>query len=256
MARTVADIAALDSICAIRKQPATTVALAGLRLGVPRQYFYENLDAELAPVIEGALKRLLRAGAVLVEVDLPNVEMLNNAAGFAIAMYEQPRELSAYLFFSSSHLNARDVISRVAGKNERSMLMAQLDPEKAISSETYQAAMGVHRPALQRTYASYFATNGLAAMVVPTTPLPARPIGGEDTVELNGKQEPTFPTYIRNTDPPSVAGLPCLSMPAGLTASGLPVGIEFVGPSNSDNRVLAIGAEFEKLQGSPLGPKV
>lgn len=256
MARSVRDVVALDAVCAVRRQAPTSVVLKGLRLGVPRQYFYDNLDSDLELVVEASLSRLRRAGAILVEVDLPSVGVLTDAAGFAIAMYEQPRELSAYLYYSGLPFNAHHVISQVAGKNERERLMQELDGASTLASEVYQAAMGVHRPILQRTYASYFADNDLAAMVVPTTPMPARPIGQEDTVELNGKQVPTFPTYIRSTDPPSVAGLPCLTVPGGLTGSGLPVGVEFVGPNDSDARVLAIGAEFEKLGAPVAGPPV
>jgi mandelamide amidase len=75
--------------------------------------------------------------------------------------------------------------------------------------------------------------------------MPARPIGHDETVALNGEQVPTFPTYIRNTDPPSNAGLPCLSVPAGLTADALPVGIEFVGAPGADGTILGLGRAFE-----------
>jgi mandelamide amidase len=65
---------------------------------------------------------------------------------------------------------------------------------------------------------------------------------------------PTFFTYIRNTDPPSNAGVPCLSVPAGLTADGLPVGIEFVGAPGADATVLGIGLSFEAARGPIPGP--
>ena len=52
-------------------------------------------------------------------------------------------------------------------------------------------------------------------------------------------------TYIRNTDPASNAALPGLSMPAGMTATGLPVGMEFDGPEGSDETILAIGMAVE-----------
>ena len=92
--------------------------------------------------------------------------------------------------------------------------------------------------------------------MVPTTPVPARPIGEDETIDLNGEQVPTFMTYIRNTDPPSNAGLPCLTVPAGLTASGLPVGVEFVGPAGNDAMVLHIGALFEAITGSVPPPEI
>jgi Asp-tRNA(Asn)/Glu-tRNA(Gln) amidotransferase A subunit family amidase len=69
----------------------------------------------------------------------------------------------------------------------------------------------------------------------------ARPIGQDETVELNGEQVPTFFTYIGNADPGAGAGLPGLNVPAGLTPAGLPVGLELDGPWGSDRALLAIG---------------
>jgi len=87
----------------------------------------------------------------------------------------------------------------------------------------------VVRPQLQALYASYFTDNGVAAMLFPTTVLPARPIGQDQSVELNGRQVNTFTTYIRNTDADAVAGIPA-SRCRGRTRSGLPVGMELDGP--------------------------
>jgi len=75
--------------------------------------------------------------------------------------------------------------------------------------------------------------------------MPARPIGEDDTVDVNGERVPTFFTYIRNTDPGSNAALPGLSLPIGLTRGGLPVGIEVDAPSGQDARLLAIGLAYE-----------
>ena len=103
------------------------------------------------------------------------------------------------------------------------------------------------RVRLQAAYADYFSGNRLDAMIFPTAILPARPIGDDLTVELNGEQVPTFFTFIRNTDPGSNAAIPGISLPAGLTAQGLPVGIELDSPAGSDRRLLAIAAAIEPL---------
>ena len=248
MARTVADVRLLDSVLAMREQAGGELALQGARLGVPRDFFYENLDAELAPVIEDALRQLRAAGAILVDVGIPNINALNTAVSFPVALFEQPREFGVYLARANSGISARQVAEQIAGSYEKTMLMAQLDPSEAVTVQDYQDAMVIHRPALQRAYAEYFSANELVALVVPATPLPARPIGQDDTVELNGKQEPTFVTFMRNADPPTNAALPCLSVPAGLTAGGLPVGLEFVGPHGQDQQILALGAAYEALR--------
>ena len=67
---------------------------------------------------------------------------------------------------------------------------------------------------------------------------------------------PTFPTYIRNTDPGSNAGIPGLSLPAGLTKSNLPVGLELDGPVGSDQRLLALGLAIETALGVLPPPNI
>ena len=62
---------------------------------------------------------------------------------------------------------------------------------------------------------------------------------------LSGQQMPMFPTLIRNTDPGSNAGLPGISIPVGLTASGLPVGLELDGACGSDRHLLRVAAAIE-----------
>jgi mandelamide amidase len=66
-------------------------------------------------------------------------------------------------------------------------------------------------------------------------------------VHLHGQQVPTFKTLIRNTDPGSNAGLPGISLPAGLTAEGLPVGLELDGALDTDRHLLAVAAAIERV---------
>jgi Asp-tRNA(Asn)/Glu-tRNA(Gln) amidotransferase A subunit family amidase len=253
LGRTVDDAVLLDSICASDAPMPLELSLADMPIGVPRQYFYDNLDPQLATVVARALDALSNAGAKLVEVNLDGIADLNAAVSFPVALYEVLREMAAYLYKNGSTRSVQEVVAQVAGKAEHGILASQMGPD-AIPAAAYREALVVARPRLIAAYQAYFADNGLAAMVVPTTPLPARPIGQEETVELNGEQVPTFLTYIQNTDPPSNAGVPCLSVPAGLTADGLPVGVEFVGPPGADATVLGIGRAFEAARGPAPGP--
>lgn len=90
------------------------------------------------------------------------------------------------------------------------------------------------RSQMQAICADYFRRHRLDGMIFPTTPMPASRVGEDVTTELNGVQVPAFMTFIRNTDPGSVAGLPGISLPAGLS-QGLPVGVEIDGPPHSDH---------------------
>lgn len=254
MGRSVADVALLDAVITGRRMPAAA-SLRGLRLGVPRGYFWEGLDGELALVMEAALARLGDAGVVLVEGDLAGIGELDGKLSFPIALYEVGPDLKAYLAAEGGGIGFDQVVAAIASKDVAGAFAAA----KTMPKDAYDAAIKTLRPRLQKLYADHFARHALAAIVFPTTPLPARPINkdgdtGQDTVELNGKPVPTFPTYIRNTDPGSNAGIPGLSLPAGLTKSGLPVGLALDGPVNSDRTLLAIGMAMETLFGKLPAP--
>jgi mandelamide amidase len=74
-------------------------------------------------------------------------------------------------------------------------------------------------------------------------------------VLLNGERVPTFPTFIRNSGPGSVAGIPGISVPAAMTAAGLPLGLELDGPAGSDAALLAIAAAVEAVLPPMPAPK-
>ncbi len=245
MARCVADLALLDGLLAGETSCVSPVDTRGLRLGVPRGYFYDKLDPGVARVAEGVLAQLADAGAVLVDVDVANVAELNDAVSFPVALFEVMRELPGYLREHRYDLTLTDIIAGIGSPDVRGALESQLGDE-AVPEAAYRAAVDVHRPALRRAYANCFRDNAVEALVFPTTILPARPIGDDETVELNGERVPTFQTYIHNTDPGSNAGLPGVSLPAGSTSDGLPVGIELDGPEGSDHRLLAIAAAIEE----------
>ncbi len=250
IARTVDDVVLLDEVCTGGVLAPFEKPIEELRIGVPATHFYENLDYELEIVVAKALERFRAEGVQLIDVDVENVRELNESVSFPITLFEVLRELSAYLYRHGSSMSVPELVEQVAGEDVKDLLTSLMG-DNAVPAGLYREVIARGRPALQRAYAGYFGDNGLDALVVPTTPLPARPIGDDRTVELNGEQVSTYMTYIRNTDPPSVAGLPCLTVPAGLTETGrLPVGVEFVGPAGADAAILAIGRAFEAVAGA------
>lgn len=248
LARTVADVALLDAVIAGARMPPEPPRLKGLRIGIPRTPFYEDLDPELAEVIARALAQLREAGCILVEADMPQLAKLSAAAG-AISYYEQSRDLDAYLKAAGSSLTTRDVAAQIASPDVRAIFDTDVLGAAAITAQAYREAMEEHRPRLQAAYARHFREQNVAAIALPTTALPARPIGHDREVELNGRRVPTFATFLRNTRIMTIAGIPGLSVPAGLTASGLPVGLEFDAPAGTDRALLGIGMAVEAVLG-------
>jgi mandelamide amidase len=252
LGRTVADVRLLDA-AVTGTAPVASRSLEGLRLGVPRDPFYGDLDPRVAAVAEATLDLLATHGAVLVEVDMAGLFDVHHRSGLTIPIHETIREMAAYLLDNEAPFGVRHVVDNIAGEEVRGLWTMRIDPAE------YREALVVHRPALQAMYAAAFADHAVEALVLPTCILPAvpnRPPGEDTTVEHNGRTEPLFPTYVRNTDPASGAGLPALSVPAGLTPDGLPVGMELVGPAGSDDVVLAIGEALEAARGVVPGPVV
>ena len=249
MSRSVADCVLLDGIVTGGPTEVSPAPLKGVRVGVPRKHFWENLDPELEQICEQALKRLNEAGVSLVDVDMSEEAAIDGEAGFPIALYETVTDLNRYLAEHQISMDYAALAAKVASPDVKGILQS-LTGAGAVPEEAYRKALQ-QRAKLQDTYRRHFHEHGIAAIIFPTTPAPAAKIGEDETFMLNGKALPTFPTFIRNTGPGSVGGIPGISLPVGLTKAGLPIGMELSGPPSSDLELLAIAAAIE-----PLLPKL
>src|SRR5262249_29414562 len=145
----------LDGVVTGGSTDLAPVDLSGLRLGVPRGFFWDDLDTELADMLEAALVRLREAGVVLVEGDLADVVALDAAAGFPIALYEFVTDLERYLAEHQTGLDFAGLFGQVKSPAVRKAL-AGLVGAGSVSEATYREAIGKHRPALQEAYRRYF----------------------------------------------------------------------------------------------------
>ncbi len=245
-ARSVADCVLIDGIVS-GGAAAVQLDLSGLRLGVPRAFFYDDLDPGTAAVTEAALGLLEANGATLVEVRVEGLPDLSNAISLPLIFYETLRDIAVYLARHRCPIHPWEIVDEMAGTVERGWLQDALrnDP---LPTTAYHDILTNSRPRILDAYRACFERDELDALALPTTPLPARPVGQDDTVELNGRQVSTVATYIRNTDATSIAGMPSISVPAGLTDSGLPVGVSFDGLPGTDKRLLAIAQAFEAVR--------
>lgn len=252
LARSVADLALLDGVLTGDTGALPPVALRGLRLGLPKSYFWEDLAPGVHAQAEAAVSELRAAGVQLVPVDLPGIGQLAEEASFVIALYEFVRDMTAYLRDRSRGITFGELIAGIGSADVKAVAGPVLGAG-AVPEAAYRQALET-RKRLQALYADTFSRADLAALVFPTTPATAAKIGEDETFELNGQACPTFATFIRNTDPGSSAALPGLSLPIGLS-DGLPVGLALDGPAGGDRRLLAVGQAIEAvLPPMPLAP--
>ncbi len=242
MARRVADCGLLDAVVT-GAAPLREVDLRGIRIGVPRAPFWNDLEAEVALHLESALQTLREAGVVLVEKDAPGLFKASSAAGFAIVRYEVRADLSAYLRSHSLPIDVEELADRIASPDVQDIFKGIV--ATPVSEDAYREALQTSRTMLRELYRAYFTDNDVAAMAFPTTPLPCSLIGADREVTVNGMNVPTFATFIRNTDPGSVAGIPGISIPAATTSAGLPIGLELDAPESTDRYLLAVARAIE-----------
>jgi indoleacetamide hydrolase len=254
LARHAADLAVIDAVVTRADGPLAATPLRGMRIGVPRSYFWEDLEPETARICQAALDTLKHAGAVLIEADLPGIGAINEAVSFIVALYEARRDIDRYLEGEGVSQRFGDLVAEAVSPDVKGTLASLLDSATAIPEQAYRDAMTVHRPKLIELYRGYFAAQNVTSVIFPTTPLPAPLIGADETVMLNGRDVPTFLTIIRNTDPGSNAGIPGISMPVGVTSGGLPVGLAFDGPAGGDRDLLGLALAVETVFPVPRAP--
>jgi amidase len=237
--RSVADAALLFQVMSGGGAP-TPVTLSGRRLGVLR--FPAGTEMETDAVYAAALKRLRAAGAVLVEVSLPDETAIDKDEGLVLST-EFRVDLNAYLAAAPAAVKTRslaDLIAFNAAKPAEIALFDQsiflkAEASKGLDDPAYKAALAESkRLAGPEGVAKLIADNHLDALVAPTT-------GAAWRIDLiDGDHSPAaFSTF------PAVAGYPHLSLPMG-QAKGAPVGLSFIGVAGDDEKLLALGAAFEQ----------
>jgi Asp-tRNA(Asn)/Glu-tRNA(Gln) amidotransferase A subunit family amidase len=253
MGQTVADVALLHSAITGRGMP-TPVSLRGVKLGIYRAYFWKDLDPDTRAVTEAALDKIKAAGATIIEVDMPDLQRLNDAASFPVALYEAYDDLRAYLARYPTGKTIEQIAEMIASKDVKATYDGLVLPRKlpapngvVDAAPAYKAAMASARPALLKHYMDTLSK--VDALVAPTTPAVAVKQGPEASAL------PIFLQFIRNTDPGSNAGIPGITIPAGLgPMTGMPIGISLDGPSGGEERLLALGLTIEKILGRTPPP--
>jgi indoleacetamide hydrolase len=215
MARNVSDIALVHSAIAHGAE-LTPADLRGVRIGIPRNYFWETLDDDVAKIAEAALGKLQAEGAVLVDVGFDDLAKPAVAAR-AVLMPEGLRvDLGEFLAREYPAITMKDVIASIASKSVR--LREEDARDQPPSADEVMTARKII-DALGARYRDAFRRQNIGAIAYPTIPFPAPllPTEGEDmpaTFEISGRQYPAV-VIRRNTVTGTIFGAPGLSIPAG-----------------------------------------
>jgi aspartyl-tRNA(Asn)/glutamyl-tRNA(Gln) amidotransferase subunit A len=206
---------------------ATRGSIKGLKIGVPTAFYVDDLDPEVARVLDETMASLKKEGAEIVSVELPEQRQLTAACQLVLAT-----EAAAF--------HKRWLIERPGDYGPQ--VLMRLQNGLSISGVSYLEAMRWRGPAL----AAYLAAvAGTDAVLAPAAPIPA-PTIAESDVGNSPDAEAVIQRLTRFTRPVNYLGLPSLSIPSGFTRGGLPVGMQLIGRSFDEAMLLRIGAAFQR----------
>jgi aspartyl-tRNA(Asn)/glutamyl-tRNA(Gln) amidotransferase subunit A len=236
---TSVDAAVPDYLAAIDKAP------GHVRIGIAKEYFGEGLDGEVRGAIEAAIDQYKAMGAEVVEVDFPHLEYAI-ACYYLIATAEASSNLARHDGVHYGHRTAepQDYIevyskSRAEGFGDEVKRRIMLGTY-ALSSGYYDAyylkALKV-RTLIRRDFERAFEKVDVVAC--PTAPTAA--------FKMGEKTDDPLALYLADiyTISANLAGVPGISLPCGMTAGGLPIGLQLMGPAYSEDRLLQIAHQYE-----------
>jgi mandelamide amidase len=251
----VGDLALFDAAVTGDFNPIHPAVLKGVKLGVSRGYWFEDLDSEVERITNAALRKLQDAGVELVEAEIPDLANLIQRTTLPVQAHDVFRTLPRYLQDAGTGVTFDQVVAQASPDVRGFFARFGEGGSGYIAEEVFQAVRDTYLPKLRENFRDYFARTGVAAIVFPATRIPATVIG-QNEVTIGDKKVSFSAAISRNIAPGSTAGLPGLVLPAGLTTSGLPVSLEFDGPSGTDRALLALGLSVERVLGHLPPPKV
>ncbi|WP_186229236.1 indoleacetamide hydrolase [Burkholderia gladioli] len=254
IARTVSDVMLLDEILSGGGSVLPVVDSAhDFRLAVPYSTMWEALSPDARPVLERALQKLEDAGFELIDMDLRRYPFFRARESAAIPFFEFADAVARYLETGGVAVTFPEIVAQIKSPDVV-RIVGDILGAGAISTTEYAEAL----LARERSRASYVACLREVeadALLFPTVLIPACNIGSE-TVAVGSEELDVFAAYTRNTEPGSNAGVPGITVPAGLTQDGLPVGLALDGVPHSDRRILQIGKAMERVLCAATFPRL
>jgi aspartyl-tRNA(Asn)/glutamyl-tRNA(Gln) amidotransferase subunit A len=202
--------------------------VAGLRIGRPRQVFYEGCDPEIAAAMEASLDVFRRLGATVLDVDLPDFSQLSALAAVLHAAEANP---------------FHDEWFRTRPQDYSPQVRERLEKGRPVLARDYLKAMQARAPAIAAFCAAVFSKVDVVhgPVVSFQTPTIAETdiSTGEPAAEMLGR-------FVRLTRPISYLGLPVVCANAGFTKAGMPIGLQLIAPPLDEATALRAGHAFQR----------
>ncbi len=249
MLNVMAGFDAKDSTSLERAVPDYTLSLnnslQGLKIGLPKEFFSNDIDPEIAQQVQHAIKEYEALGATVKEISLPNTH-LAIPAYYIIAPAEASSNLSRfdgvrYGYRCDNPANLEDLYKRSRGEGfgaevKRRIMVGTYALSEGFYDAYYKKALQIRR-LIQQDYVN--ALTEVDIIMGPTTPHPAFKLGEKTADPVAMYMEDIFTISL------NLAGMPGMSIPCGF-ANGLPVGLQLIGNYFAEERLLNAAHQFQQ----------
>lgn len=223
----------LDKTTVMRRYPSFSQQAArgvrGLRIGIPRRYFYDEAEEIVESTVLKAAAVLEGLGAELVDIDIQYIEHAATASGIlhlaeAAAYHDDVFSEHPELYTPETRRNL-ELGSYVLAKDY-------------LHAQRYRRLLGL-------SFKEAF--RHVDAIVTPTISLLATPIE-QERLMIRGKEKSVHQSMLHNTEPIDLTGLPALSVPCGFStdAQPLPIGMQIIGRPFDESLLVRIGCAFQQ----------
>ncbi len=221
--------------------------MAGLRIGLPREYFGEGLSDEVARGVEAALAEYRKLGAQTVEVSLPNTR-LSIPVYYVLAPAEASTNLARfdgvrYGYRAPDYKDLTDMYEQTRAQGFGAEVKRRIMIGTYVLSHGYYDAYYLQAQKIRRLIAQDF-TEAFAhcdVIMGPTTP--------ETAFDFGDKSSDPIAMYLSDiyTIAVNLAGLPGMSVPCAIAANGRPIGLQLIGDYFSESRLLGIAHQYQRV---------
>ncbi|WP_371515734.1 amidase [Kitasatospora sp. NBC_01300] len=215
---------------AVDHRPGADTDLAGLRVGVPRNYYFDRVDVEVEAAVRRAVEHLEALGARLVDVDIPMTRYLQATLWGLVAP-----EATAY------HEHSLRAVPELYQADVRALLEAG----ELMTAGDYLRAQR-SRTLMRQEWARML--EEVDVIAAPTVPVTAVRTDQEAVTWPDGTVEGVPDAYVRLSAPANITGVPALSVPVGRDAAGLPIGMQLLGRPLGERTLLRVGHAYERTQ--------
>jgi aspartyl-tRNA(Asn)/glutamyl-tRNA(Gln) amidotransferase subunit A len=202
--------------------------LRGLKVGVPRNHYFDRVAPEVEESVRGAIERLAELGAQLVDVEIPMARYVQ-----AVQWGLMVPEATAY------HERSLRATPDLYAADVRILLEAG----ELTSAGDYLRAQRA-RTMMRDAWARMF--DGIDVLAAPTVPMTAVEAGQEAVEWADGTTEAVSDSYVRLCAPANITGVPALTLPVGHDRAGLPIGMQLMARPFHDATVLRVGRVYEE----------